>query len=89
MSLTSLALTPWEKSAMRHGLNGISHGPEGSVDKLLMTWTEQSVGHATLAIGAIAHGSGDDTSLNVYSQAARRRSSAISWPAEFLGLPHS
>ena len=47
-------------------LNGISHGPEGSVDKLLMTWTEQSVGHAALAIGGVAHGGGDDTSLNTY-----------------------
>jgi alkylation response protein AidB-like acyl-CoA dehydrogenase len=47
-------------------LNGISHGPEGSVDKLLMTWTEQSVGHATLSIGGIAHGGGDDTPLNTY-----------------------
>ena len=27
-------------------LDGISHGSEGSVDKLLMTWTEQAVGHA-------------------------------------------
>jgi alkylation response protein AidB-like acyl-CoA dehydrogenase len=47
-------------------LNGISHGPEGSVDKLLMTWTEQSVGHATLAIGGSAHDGGDDTALNTY-----------------------
>lgn len=30
-------------------LDGISHGPEGSIDKLLMTWVEQSVGHAVLA----------------------------------------
>lgn len=31
-------------------LDGITHGPQGgSLDKLLMTWTEQSVGHATLA----------------------------------------
>ena len=29
-------------------LDGIVHGPEGSVDKLLMTWTEQAVGHAAL-----------------------------------------
>ena len=29
-------------------LDGITHGPEGSVDKLLMTWTEQTVGHAAL-----------------------------------------
>ncbi len=32
-------------------LNGISHGPEGSVDKLLMTEVEQAVGHAALAVG--------------------------------------
>ncbi len=47
-------------------LDGISHGPEGSVDKLLMTWTEQAVGHAALAVGGIAHGGGDDTPLNTY-----------------------
>ena len=47
-------------------LDGIAHGPEGSVDKLLMTWTEQAVGHAALAIGGSAHGGGDDTWLNTY-----------------------
>jgi alkylation response protein AidB-like acyl-CoA dehydrogenase len=30
-------------------LDGIKHGPQGSLDKLLMTWVEQSVGHAALA----------------------------------------
>ena len=30
-------------------LDGIAHGPEGSIDKLLMTWVEQTVGHAALA----------------------------------------
>src|ERR1700712_4117919 len=30
-------------------LDGMTHGPQGSLDKLLMTWVEQSVGHATLA----------------------------------------
>ena len=35
-------------------LDGISHGPEGSVDKSLMTWVEQAVGHAALAIGGTA-----------------------------------
>jgi len=30
-------------------LDGVAHGPEGSLDKLLMTWVEQSVGHAALA----------------------------------------
>ncbi len=47
-------------------LDGISHGPEGSVDKLLMTWVEQAVGHAALSVGGIAHGRGDDTWLNTY-----------------------
>ncbi|MBC7303331.1 MAG: acyl-CoA dehydrogenase family protein [Nocardia sp.] len=32
-------------------LDGITHGPEGSVDKLLMTWVDQAVGHAALAVG--------------------------------------
>jgi alkylation response protein AidB-like acyl-CoA dehydrogenase len=35
-------------------LDGVSHGPEGSLDKLLMTWVEQSVGHAALAISGTA-----------------------------------
>jgi alkylation response protein AidB-like acyl-CoA dehydrogenase len=30
-------------------LDGVSHGSEGSLGKLLMTWVEQSVGHAALA----------------------------------------
>jgi alkylation response protein AidB-like acyl-CoA dehydrogenase len=34
-------------------LDGVSHGPQGSLDKLLMTWVEQSVGHAALAVGGI------------------------------------
>ena len=41
-------------------LDGITHGPQGSVDKLLMTWTEQTVGHAALDIA------GDDTALATY-----------------------
>lgn len=32
-------------------LDGVSHGPDGSLDKLLMTWVEQDVGHAVLAMG--------------------------------------
>jgi alkylation response protein AidB-like acyl-CoA dehydrogenase len=47
-------------------LDGISHGPEGSVDKLLMTAAEQAVGHAALAVGGAPYGAGDDTWLNVY-----------------------
>jgi alkylation response protein AidB-like acyl-CoA dehydrogenase len=47
-------------------LDGISHGPEGSVDKLLMTQVEQAVGHAALAIAGAAHDGEDDTALKVY-----------------------
>jgi alkylation response protein AidB-like acyl-CoA dehydrogenase len=47
-------------------LDGVSHGPEGSVDKLLMTQVEQAVGHAALAVGGAAHGAQDDTWLKVY-----------------------
>jgi alkylation response protein AidB-like acyl-CoA dehydrogenase len=50
---------------LSHRLDGITHGPEGSVDKLLMTWTEQAVGHAALSVGA-GHDGGDDTGLKVY-----------------------
>jgi alkylation response protein AidB-like acyl-CoA dehydrogenase len=47
-------------------LDGIVHGPEGSVDKLLMTWTEQAVGHAALSIGGVRATGGDDTLMKVY-----------------------
>ncbi len=47
-------------------LEGMSHGPEGSVDKLLMTWTEASVGHASLAVDGLGLDGGDDTGLKVY-----------------------
>ncbi|WP_053753688.1 acyl-CoA dehydrogenase family protein [Streptomyces sp. MMG1533] len=43
-------------------LDGVSHGPEGSLDKLLMTWAEQAVGHAALAVG----GTEDPELLNAY-----------------------
>ncbi len=47
-------------------LDGITHGPEGSVDKLLMTWVEQAVGHAALAVDGISPAGGEDTSLKLY-----------------------
>jgi alkylation response protein AidB-like acyl-CoA dehydrogenase len=48
-------------------LDGIEHGPGGSVDKLLMTWVEQSVGRASLEVsGARAAVDGDDVALKVY-----------------------
>jgi alkylation response protein AidB-like acyl-CoA dehydrogenase len=34
-------------------LDGVAHGPDGSLDKLLMTWVEQSAGHAALAVGGV------------------------------------
>jgi len=43
-------------------LDGITHGPQGSLDKLLMTWTEQSVGHAALA----TVGTGDEELFGAY-----------------------
>jgi alkylation response protein AidB-like acyl-CoA dehydrogenase len=47
-------------------LDGLSHGPEGSVDKLLMTAAEQAVGHAALSIGGASGQGRDDTWLKVY-----------------------
>lgn len=43
-------------------LDGEAHGPDGSLDKLLMTWVEQSVGHAALAVGGVA----DENLLGTY-----------------------
>lgn len=48
-------------------LDGVTHGPDGSIDKLLMTAAEQAVGHAALAVGGIAaSGEEDDTWLRAY-----------------------
>ena len=47
-------------------LDGVEHGPDGSIDKLLNTWVEQSVGHAALSIGGCAHDGGDPSMLNTY-----------------------
>jgi alkylation response protein AidB-like acyl-CoA dehydrogenase len=47
-------------------LDGMAHGPDGSVDKLLMTEVEQSVGHAAISVGGSAPVGGDDTWLKVY-----------------------
>jgi alkylation response protein AidB-like acyl-CoA dehydrogenase len=51
-------------------LDGISHGPNGSVDKLLMTSTEQAVGHAALSIGGVTQREEDPwLSIYLYSRA--------------------
>jgi alkylation response protein AidB-like acyl-CoA dehydrogenase len=48
-------------------LDGVEHGPGGSVDKLLMTWVEQSVGSAALAVaGPSAATDGEDVALKIY-----------------------
>jgi alkylation response protein AidB-like acyl-CoA dehydrogenase len=48
-------------------LDGVRHTPDGSIDKLLMTWAEQSVGHAGLALGLIDAISGlNDEQLDFY-----------------------
>ena len=41
------------KRRLSEQLDGLTHGPDGSLDKLLMTWVEQSVGHAALAEGGM------------------------------------
>lgn len=48
-------------------LDGIDHGPGGSIDKLLMTWVEQTVGAAALAVaGAASVLDADDVALKIY-----------------------
>ena len=48
-------------------LDGLTHGPQGSLDKLLMTWVEQAVGTAALEVsGARAAVDPDDVALKVY-----------------------
>jgi alkylation response protein AidB-like acyl-CoA dehydrogenase len=43
-------LTHHVRRRLSEQLDGVSHGSDGSLDKLLMTWVEQSVGHAALAV---------------------------------------
>src|SRR4029078_1208282 len=48
-------------------LDGVDHGPGGSIDKLLMTWVEQTVGAAALAVsGSQAAVDADDVALKIY-----------------------
>ncbi len=49
-AVQSQMLTHHVRRRLSEQLDGVSHGPEGSLDKLLMTWVEQSVGHAALAV---------------------------------------
>ena len=77
-------------------LDGVTHGPEGSVDKLLMTSAEQAVGHAAVSVGGLAPraaatpGCGSiSTAGRRVSWAARRRSSGTSSHRRILELPIS
>jgi alkylation response protein AidB-like acyl-CoA dehydrogenase len=45
---------------------GVTHGSEGSIDKLLMTETEQTVGRVALEIGGAGHDGQEQTWLKVY-----------------------
>jgi alkylation response protein AidB-like acyl-CoA dehydrogenase len=48
-------------------LDGPDHGPGGSIDKILMTWVEQTVGAAALSVaGPRAVADGDDVALKIY-----------------------
>jgi alkylation response protein AidB-like acyl-CoA dehydrogenase len=48
-------------------LAGLDHGPGGSIDKILMTWVEQTVGAAALSVaGSHAVVDGDDVALKIY-----------------------
>ena len=48
-------------------LSGLDHGPGGSIDKILMTWVEQTVGAAALSVaGSHAVVDGDDIALKIY-----------------------
>jgi alkylation response protein AidB-like acyl-CoA dehydrogenase len=48
-------------------LDGFDHGPGGSIDKILMTWVEQTVGTAALSVaGPQAVVDGDDVALKIY-----------------------
>lgn len=49
-AVQSEMLTHHVRRRLSEQLDGVSHGPQGSLDKLLMTWVEQSVGHAALAV---------------------------------------
>jgi len=46
-------LTHHVRRRLSEQLDGVTHTSDGSLDKLLMTWVEQSVGHAALAVCGI------------------------------------
>jgi alkylation response protein AidB-like acyl-CoA dehydrogenase len=61
-AVESEMLTHHVRRRLSEQLEGVSHGSDGSLDKLLMTWVEQSVGHAALAVA----GTRDPELLSAY-----------------------
>jgi alkylation response protein AidB-like acyl-CoA dehydrogenase len=61
-AVESEMLTHHVRRRLSEQLDGVSHGSDGSLDKLLMTWVEQSVGHAALAVA----GTRDPELLSAY-----------------------
>ena len=61
-AVQSEMLTHHVRRRLSEQLDGVSHGSDGSLDKLLMTWVEQSVGHAALAVA----GTRDPDLLSAY-----------------------
>jgi alkylation response protein AidB-like acyl-CoA dehydrogenase len=77
-------------------LEGVSHGPEGSVDKLLMTSVEQAVGHAALSVTRAGLSADEETWLKIYlysrAQSVMGGTSQIQRnlvASRILGLPES
>jgi alkylation response protein AidB-like acyl-CoA dehydrogenase len=75
-------------------LDGIHNGPEGSIDKLLMTRTEQAIGDAALTLGGAAHDGEQTEWLSTYlygrSQSVMGGTAQIQrnlLAARVLGLP--
>jgi alkylation response protein AidB-like acyl-CoA dehydrogenase len=78
-------------------LDGVDHGPGGSIDKLLMTWVEQAVGDAALSVsGSQAVVDREDVALKIYLYS--RAQSVMGGTSQFqknivatriLGLPAS
>jgi alkylation response protein AidB-like acyl-CoA dehydrogenase len=53
-------------------LDGVDHGPGGSIDKLLMTWVEQTVGTAALELAdaaSVTNADGVPLKIYLYSRA--------------------
>jgi alkylation response protein AidB-like acyl-CoA dehydrogenase len=77
-------------------LDGPEHGPGGSIDKLLMTWVEQTVGSAAVSVAGARAIVADDVALKIYLYS--RAQSVMGGTAQIqkniiaqriLGLPRS